>query len=356
MRYLLISVAAAAAVAGAATIAAAQDEKGKGPGVEQQAPGAGKAEKPPQKSMPQRETGRDKASSTEPRQGSDKDQPKAAQQPRQEQRQEQPQEQPKSTQQQAPERDRPKAAQQPKADQDRPKATEQRKATGDDQPKAAEPTAKDRQKAAEPKQEPGKDQPKAAEQAQPGKDKSAEQDRDKASGRVQVSEQQRTDIRQRLVKENRVEKTRINVTVNVGTTIPRSVRLHTLPVAIVAIAPAYRGYHYVVLEDETIVIIDPRTYVVVDLISSGGPHRAQLTLSTEHRRFIFSTLPRNRTADVRMRLALGAEVPRSVELHAFPAIVVERVPEVRRYRYIVVEDDIVVVDPSDYGVVMVIEN
>jgi hypothetical protein len=349
MRYLLISVAAAAAVAGAATIAAAQDEKSKGPGVEQQAPGAGKAEKAPQKSMPQGETGRDKASSSEPRQGSDKDQPKAAQQPGTS-------EQPKSTQQKAPERDRPKAAQEPKADQDRPKAAEQRKPSGDDQPKSAEPTAKDRQKAADPKQEPGKDQPKAAEQAQPGKDKSAEQNKDKASGQVQVSEQQRTDIRQRLVKETRVEKTRINVTVNVGTTIPRSVRLHTLPVAIVAIAPAYRGYHYVVLEDETIVIIDPRTYVVVDLISSGGPHRAQLTLSTEDRRFIFSTLPRNRTADVRVRLALGAEVPRSVELHTFPAVVVERVPDMRRYRYIVVEDDIVVVDPNDHAVVMVIEN
>ena len=352
MRYLLISIAAAAAVAGAATIAAAQDEKGKGPGIDQQAPGAGKAEKAPQKSTPQRETGRDKASSTEPRQGSDKDQPKAAQQPRQEQ--------PKSTQQQAPERDRPKAAQQPKADQDRPQdrptAAEQRKATGDGQPKSAEPSAKDKPKAAEPKQQPGKDQPKAAEQAQPGKDKSAEQDRDKASGRVQVSEQQRTDIRQRLVKDTRLEKTRINVTVNVGRTIPRSVRLHVLPVAIVAIAPTYRGYQYALLEDETIVIVDPRTYVVVDVISSGGPHRAQLTLSTEDRRFILSTLPRNRTADVRVRLALGAEVPRSVELLAFPAAVVERVPEVRRYRYIVVEDDIVVVDPNDYGVVMVIEN
>jgi hypothetical protein len=354
MRYRLISVAAAAAFAGAATIAAAQDEKGKAQGVEQQAPGAGKAEKPAQKSMPQRETGRDKASSTEPRQGSDKDQPKAAQQPGTSER-------PKSTQQQAPERDRPKAAQQPKADQDRsqdqPKATEQRKATGDDQKKAAEPSAKDsKQKAAEPKQEPGKDRPKAADQAQPGKDKSAEQNRDKASGRVQVSEQQRTDIRQRLVKETRVEKTKINVTVNVGTTIPRSVRLHTLPIGIVAIAPAYRGYHYVVLEDETIVIVDPRTYVVVDLISSGGPHRAQLTLSTDDRRFIFSTLPKNRTADVRVRLALGAEVPRSVELHTFPTVVVERVPDMRRYRYIVVEDDIVVVDPNDHAVVMVIEN
>lgn len=347
MRYLLLGVAAAAAVAAAATIAAAQDEKGIGPGVDQQAPGTGKAERPAQKSMPQRETGRDKGSSTEPRQGSDKDQPKAAQQPRQEQ--------PKSTQQ-APERDRPKAAQQPKADQDRPKAAEQRKATGDDQPKAAEPPAKDRQKAAAPKQEPGKDQPKAAEQAQPGKDKSAEQDRDKAGGRVQVSEQQRTDIRQRLVKETRVEKTRINVTVNIGRTIPRSVRLHSLPVGIVAIAPAYRGYQYVVLEDETIVIVDPRTYVVLDVISSGGPRRAQLTLNTEDRRFILSTLPRNRTADVRVRLALGAEVPRSVELLAFPAAVVERVPMVRRYRYIVVDDDIVVVDPNDYGVVMVIEN
>jgi hypothetical protein len=55
------------------------------------------------------------------------------------------------------------------------------------------------------------------------------------------------------------------------------------------------------------------------------------------------------------RLALGAEVPRDVELIDFPAEVVERVPDVRRYRYIVTENDGVLVDPDDHQVVVINE-
>ena len=129
--------------------------------------------------------------------------------------------------------------------------------------------------------------------------------------------------------------------------------------AIVAIAPAYRGYSYVVLEDETIVIVDPRTYVIVDVIAvdtrrADRPGRAQLTLSPEERRFIYTTLPKDRMADVRVRLALGAEVPRNVELLTFPAEVTTRVRAVERYRFIVAGDDIAIVDPNDNSVVLVI--
>jgi hypothetical protein len=181
---------------------------------------------------------------------------------------------------------------------------------------------------------------------------------------VQVSEEKRSGVRERLFKENRrvdrVSRTNINVDIRVGTRIPRSVRLHTLPVSIVSFAPAYRGYSYIVLEDDTICIVDPRTFVIVDVIHAGTqradrPGRTQLTLSAEDRRFIYRTVPKSRTADVRVRLALGAEVPRDVELLAFPEDVVERVPAVRRYRYVVTENDIVIVDPDDHAVALVIE-
>jgi Protein of unknown function (DUF1236) len=320
MRYLLISVAAALAVASAVSICAAQEDKTKGPGIDQQSPGAGKAERQPRKSMPQQGSDRDQRKSTQQRQAPDKDQPKSAQQP-------------------TPHKGAPKSAQQQQAPDKK------------DQHKAAEGPAIGKQKSAEPKSAPGQDRPTAAGQAQPGTDKSAVQDKDKASDRVHASAQPRNDIRKHLAKETRVGKTRINVTVNIGRTIPRSVRLHTLPIDIVSIAPAYRGYQYVVLEDETIVIVDPRTYVVMDVISTGGP---EFALSPGERHFIFATVPKNRTAHVRVRLGLGAEVPRSIELLTFPHAVIERVPQIRGYRYIVSEDDIVVVDPTDYGVVLVI--
>ena len=72
-------------------------------------------------------------------------------------------------------------------------------------------------------------------------------------------------------------------------------------------------------------------------------------------RFIHARVSKDRQADVRVRLALGAEVPRVFELLAFPGEVVARIPEVERYRYVVAENDVVIVDPTDRGVVLVID-
>jgi hypothetical protein len=59
--------------------------------------------------------------------------------------------------------------------------------------------------------------------------------------------------------------TNVNFSLNVGTAVPRSVTLHTLPPAILTLVPAYRGFRYVLVGDD-IVIIDPDTYEIVDVI------------------------------------------------------------------------------------------
>ena len=357
MRYVLVSAAAAMALVGAATLGNAQapDDKSKGPAAE----GRGSAQDSAQDQAPQREPGADK------KKPSQQTAPGRSSEPRAEGRPEPKSESRKGAQRDM-DKDQPKATDRRPKDQsqDRPKSTD---APGKDRPKATteqkpkdQPKATDRQPKDQPKStdapQPGKDLPKATEQKPKDQPKSTEGPQ---QGKVQVSEQQRTSVREKLVKETRVEKTRINVSVNIGTTIPRSVRLHSLPVAIVTLAPAYRGYSYIVLEDETICIVEPRTYVIVDVIAVGSqradrPSRAQLALSPDQMRFIFTSVPKERRANVRVRLALGAEVPRDVELLAFPGVVTERVPEVRRYRYIVSGDDIVLVDPNDNAVVLVI--
>ena len=134
-----------------------------------------------------------------------------------------------------------------------------------------------------------------------------------------------------------------------------------LPLFIVELAPSYRGYNYIVLEDDTICIVDPQSYGIVDVIDVGsqraeGPSRRMLSLSQEQMRFISANVPREPRANVRVRLALGAEVPRDVELLAFPSEVISRVPEVDRYRYIVADNDIVIVDPNERGVALVISD
>jgi opacity protein-like surface antigen len=240
-------------------------------------------------------------------------------------------------------------------------------------------------KRSETTQHPTKEQPKAAhgqpstEQNKSAAGRETEQNRTKrtegqqpnrtagakseSNNRVQVSEQQRTTVRERLLKEGKVSRAKINISVNVGATVPRSVHLYPLSTAIIGLAPAYRGYDYVVLEDETIVIVNPRTYVIVDVLpassqtaqrSNGQRSNGHLTLSSEQMRFVFDHVPKTRKTDIHIQLALGAEVPRNVDLMTFPEDVVTRIPEIRDYRYVVVDDQIAIVDPKDYGVSLVI--
>jgi hypothetical protein len=57
---------------------------------------------------------------------------------------------------------------------------------------------------------------------------------------------------------------------------------------------------------------------------------------------------------VRVRLALGAEVPRDIELLEFPSDVMDQISDVRRYRFLVTGNDVVIVDPNDHAVELVI--
>ncbi len=141
----------------------------------------------------------------------------------------------------------------------------------------------------------------------------------------------------------------------VGFHIPRRHRLHRLPLWVVDYAPIYRDYSYVVIED-TICIVDPATYVVVDVLpaSSQRADVRELSLTAEQMRFVYGEVPKDTPVDVRIRLALGAEIPRNVALYTFPDHVLARIPKLSDYRYVVVGDDVAIVDPADYAVVLVI--
>jgi hypothetical protein len=353
MRHLLVSAAAVMAITGAAAVGNAQmQDKGPGqersPGAERGAPPSAGTERAPEEKTQQAPSNREQKS--EPRKGAERE-PGRDKQPR-------------AAQQGEPQRD--KSATQPGRDQDKQKSTEQQRQSDQDKQKAADQRKgdQDKQKSTEQQRQRDQDKQKAADQRKGDQEKQkSAKDSDKSqTGRIQVTEEKRSGVRERLVKERgveRISRSRINVSINIGTTLPRSVRLHRFPTTIVSFAPAYRGYSYVLLDDETIVVVDERTYVIVDVIPAGTqradrPGRAHLTLSADDMRYIYRTAPKSRTASVRVRLALGAEVPRDVELLAFPDEIVERVPDMRRYRYIVTDGDIVVVDPDDHAVALVI--
>ena len=53
-------------------------------------------------------------------------------------------------------------------------------------------------------------------------------------------------------------------------------------------------------------------------------------------------------------LAVGALVPRSIELYALPIAALSQVPDARNWRYTMVQNQVVLVDPTDMRIVEVI--
>ncbi|WP_238179906.1 DUF1236 domain-containing protein, partial [Methylobacterium oxalidis] len=90
--------------------------------------------------------------------------------------------------------------------------------------------------------------------------------RTEARGAVsRLDTRQRTEFRQSITRVGVSPVRNVNFSLNVGTAIPRSVTLHTLPPAILTLVPAYRGYRFILVEDD-VVIIDPDTYEIIDVI------------------------------------------------------------------------------------------
>ena len=181
---------------------------------------------------------------------------------------------------------------------------------------------------------------------------------------VRATDQQRREVRQGLLRQGnlqRIARNRLGIAVAVGNRVPRRHRLHRFTPALLALAPLYAAYSYIVVDD-TICVVDSESYAIVDVIEgsieSAGPPPAPppaLALSSEQMRLIYESVPKDRArTELRIRLALGAEIPRRVALFAFPNALIAQVPQVAPFRYIVVENDVVIVDPAAYEIAMVI--
>jgi hypothetical protein len=144
---------------------------------------------------------------------------------------------------------------QEKGAKDSPKA--EKKATGKDEKKqatdkdkASKDTAKDEKR--------GKDASKEA----VGKDGKA--DAKGGSGSVTLSQEQRTKVQGSFAR-HKGQSANVNITVNVGVAVPRTVVLRPIPQDIIVIVPAYRRYRYFVVGDK-VCIVDPVTYQIVEII------------------------------------------------------------------------------------------
>jgi uncharacterized protein DUF1236 len=88
-----------------------------------------------------------------------------------------------------------------------------------------------------------------------------------AGAAAKLSTEQRTKITTVIRNEHISPVTNVNFSVAVGTRVPREgITLHRLPSEVVTIYPEWRGYEYILVRDE-IVVIDPATYEIVAVLN-----------------------------------------------------------------------------------------
>lgn len=124
--------------------------------------------------------------------------------------------------------------------------------------------------------EPAGKAPKAAEQDKSGSGmksssdtKSSTTGQGAAAGAAKLSTEQQTKI-STVIKSQKVERvdaSKLNISINVGTRVPSTVRFHRLPVEVITIYPQWRGYDYILVGDQ-IVILDPRSHEIVFIIAA----------------------------------------------------------------------------------------
>jgi hypothetical protein len=110
-----------------------------------------------------------------------------------------------------------------------------------------------------------KEKPATVAQA-PTKDSVAKDDT-KSGAPAELSTEQHVKIRDTLRGEKSERLSNVRFSTTVGEMIPETVHLYALPVSIVEYAPQYRGYEYILVGDE-ILIVNPRTMRIVAVIEA----------------------------------------------------------------------------------------
>ncbi len=87
-----------------------------------------------------------------------------------------------------------------------------------------------------------------------------------AAGRANLSTEQRTKI-SAVFRQHKVAPTHLNVSVSVGTRVPESVHFYPLPQEVYVIYPEWRGYDYILVGDQ-VLVIDPRTHEIVAILDA----------------------------------------------------------------------------------------
>lgn len=154
------------------------------------------------------------------------------------------------------------------------------------------------------------------------------------------------------VERNEIRPERdLGVSVTVGAELPSRVQLQPVPREIASIRPQYRDYRYTV-SDREIVIVDPRSRRVVEVIERGGGRNGGADYYTvfEQRRDV----RRWRRPDT-VVFQQGVVLPASAPYHDLPVEIIERNPNWRGYQYVMTEsEEVAIVEPRTHRIVEVV--
>jgi hypothetical protein len=88
-----------------------------------------------------------------------------------------------------------------------------------------------------------------------------------AGAGAKLSTEQRTKITTVIKSQNVRPVTNVNFSISVGARVPRDVGFHPLPAEIVTIYPEWRGYEFILVNNQ-IIVVNPRTLEIVDVIDA----------------------------------------------------------------------------------------
>lgn len=87
-----------------------------------------------------------------------------------------------------------------------------------------------------------------------------------AAGNAKLSTEQSTKITT-IIRKQKVRPTQLNISVHVGARVPGSVHFYPLPTEVIEVYPEWRGYDYILVGDE-IIVVNPRSHLVVAVLDA----------------------------------------------------------------------------------------
>jgi hypothetical protein len=88
-----------------------------------------------------------------------------------------------------------------------------------------------------------------------------------AGAGAKLSTEQRTKITTVIRDQHIAPVSNANFSIAVGTRVPREVTFHPLPAEVVSIYPEWRGYQFILVRDQ-ILVVDPRTFEIVAILEA----------------------------------------------------------------------------------------